>query len=86
MEEMLAIDSAMRGFHVYKNEWNPVLGETLLCKREFGNIHDPYAVAVFRDKTTIGHIPRKISSLCFFLKKNGSILCHAGNRKKMSLS
>ena len=84
-EETLAINSAVRGFHVYKNEWNPVLGETLLCEQEFGNIHDPYAVAVVRDKTIIGHVPRKISSLCFFfLKKNGSILCQVTGKRRRS--
>ncbi len=26
--------------------WIPALGEALVCPLEFGNVHDPYAVAV----------------------------------------
>ena len=68
-EERLFVDSAVMGFHVYKDQWAPVVGETLMCEREFGNIHDPYAVSVVRDITIVGHVPRKISCLCFFFLK-----------------
>ena len=42
--ERFFVDSVVRGFHVYKDVWNPVVGETLICEKEFGNLHDPYAV------------------------------------------
>ena len=40
------------------------------------NENDQYAVAVVRDRTTVGHVPRKISAACpLFLQKGGSIHC-----------
>ena len=64
-----SFNSAIRGFHVYKDIWeNPVPGEELLCQREVGNSHDALSVAVLKEidgeNTIIGHIPRKISALC----------------------
>ena len=48
------------------------------CVREAGNQSDPYAVSVIKpqNELTIGHLPRKISSLCsMFLQQSGSISC-----------
>ena len=39
-------------------------GEEFSCKRESGN-KDPYAVAVIRRGTVVGHVPRKISAAMF---------------------
>jgi hypothetical protein len=39
-------NSCVRGHHVYKDLWTPVVGEGLICRAEFGNVHDPYAIAV----------------------------------------
>ena len=41
-------DTCVRGFHVYKDVWRPVIGEELRCQREEDNPRDPYAVAVTR--------------------------------------
>ena len=77
------VDSVIRGFHIYKDIWDPEVGELLMCRQEFGNLHDPYAVSVIRgDEVIVGHVPRKISSLCyFFLRKNGTILCQVTGRR-----
>ena len=32
-------DSCVRGYHVYQEEWDPVLGKTLPCTCELGNAH-----------------------------------------------
>ena len=45
----MEFDSAIRGHHIYKEIWSPVVGEELQCKMEHGNIHDIYAVAVTRE-------------------------------------
>lgn len=37
-------DSCIRGFHIYKDIWNPVIGETLNTRREIHNLVDKYAV------------------------------------------
>ena len=39
-------DKCVRGFHVYKDVWRPVIGEELRCQREEDNPRDPYAVTV----------------------------------------
>ena len=76
MESELTLDSCIRGHHVYKNVWTPIMGEQLSCKRETGNNKDRYAVAVLQDRNTVGHLPRKISAACsLFLQRGGSIRC-----------
>ena len=34
------------------------IGETLLVKREIGNVYDPNAVAVYQEVRVVGHVPR----------------------------
>ncbi len=43
--------------------WDAAVGEELPCRRDVGNSHDPYAVAMVRASTTVGHVPRRISSI-----------------------
>jgi hypothetical protein len=75
--------SVVRGFYVYKNIWDPVQGETLTCVRETTNLHDPYAVAIVKNAVTVGHVPKKISTMCsIFLRNGGGIYCTvSGNRQ-----
>ena len=54
------LESDVRGFHVYRPDWNPVLGEELTAEREPGNSEDPFAVRLKRGGETIGHVPREI--------------------------
>ena len=62
-------EMCIRGFHVYKNVWDAVIGEELQCEREGQNTNDRYAVAVKRNNVIVGHLPRKFSRLCaLFLK------------------
>ena len=70
--------SCIRGYHIYKAVWTPYIGETLPCSRELSNGHDPFAVQVSQlhgdDETIVGHLPRKVSSICsIFLRKGGKI-------------
>ena len=70
----MEFESTVRGYHVYKRTWTPVVGESLAAAREFGNIHDMTAVALFRGGVKVGHIPMKISRLCSsFITKGGTI-------------
>ena len=72
----LAVDNCIRGHHVFKNIWTPTLGKQLPCRREIGINKDRYAVAILRDRTMGGHVPRKISAACtLFLQREGSIHC-----------
>ena len=49
----------IRGYHVYKEVWEAV-GEALVCEKEPKNASDRYAVAVKKEGTIIGHLPRKV--------------------------
>ena len=57
----------VRGHHVYKTTWTPVLNEKLDCKkdnREEALSHDKHSVGVFKkDGTLVGHIPIELSRL-----------------------
>ena len=88
MAESFVVESMIRGYHEYKSIWdNPVYGEELNCVREVGNSHDPTAVGVIKEidgeTKTVGHIPRRISALCFvFIRRGGTIRCIVnGNRR-----
>ena len=41
----LTVDSIIRGYHVYKNIWSPIIGVILFCKQEPGKEEDRFAVA-----------------------------------------
>ena len=84
------VDSAIRGYHIYKNIWpSPVAEERLQCEREVGNSHDPMSVAVKKlidgESTIVGHVPRRISPLCSaFIRKGGSITCIVDGPRRYS--
>ena len=74
--ETLSVEAMVCGYHVYQEIWHAALGEQLSCKREPGNRKDPFAVAVVRALVTVGHLPKKISSVCsMFLLRGGTIHC-----------
>ncbi len=47
-----SVETVVRGFHVYNEVWDAAVGEELPCRRDVGNSHDPYAVAMVRASTT----------------------------------
>ena len=59
-------ESVVRGHHVYKAIWTPVIGEELSLRAEDNNEHDNHAVAVLKGRNVIGHVPR---STAFNLKE-----------------
>ena len=72
--ESYSVESCMRGYHVYKDVWEASVGEDLSCQRVSGNNVDPFAVAVVKNGMTVGHVPRRISSVSsLFLRKGGVI-------------
>ena len=53
-----------------------------------GIFYDPYAVAVVHcdEAEVVGHIPRKISYLCyFFIKRKGTIICQVTGKRRRSV-
>ena len=66
------IEAMVRGYHIYKDMWSVVIDHEFPCKREDGNRFDPFAVAVCNGD--IGHVPRKISSVCsLYIRRGGEI-------------
>ena len=75
----------VRGYHVYKDIWDAVVGDELQCIRETSNRHDPFAVAVVKNMIVVGHVPRKLSAMCsLFLRRNGCIMCRVTGSRRYS--
>ena len=79
-------ESVVRGHHIYKAIWTPVIGEELDVQTEDSNHHDQHAVAVVKDGVVIGHMPRLVAEVSwFFLKRGGSITCRITGSKKFGV-
>ena len=77
-------DSIVRGHHVYKTIWTPVIYETLQVAREDMNEHDEYAVAITREDVLLGTYQGKFQEDAFFLT-HGTIIAEslATERKEL---
>ena len=76
----------IRGYHIYKEICDAAIGEHLACERENSNNHDLYAVAVTKDRTIVGHHPRKVSRVCsLFLRRCGRIDSEVTGRRRYLL-
>ena len=57
--------------------------EILACQHETGNAHDHFAVKVVKSGSIVGHLPKKISSMCsLFLRRRGVITCKITDPQK----
>ena len=65
------ISSMVRGYHQYRSIWNAIDGEELPYRVELSNPHDLFAVAVCKSEIVVGHIPKKISSICSSFLRRG---------------
>ena len=78
-------ESVVRGHHVFKQIWTPVVGKVLTVAIEAGNTEDRFAIAVTKDDMVVGHVPREFSKLCrHFLRHGGTIACEVTGRRKRS--
>ena len=76
------VETVIRGHHVYKEIWTPTLGEMLSCRRETDNFHDWFAVAVMKGTDLVGHMPKKISTICSLFLRSGTLRCEViGSRQ-----
>ena len=55
----------VQGYHQHKDIWEAEVGEQLKCQRETGNPHDTFAAVVLKSEVLVGHVPKKISFICF---------------------
>ena len=84
-EESFQIESCVRGHHVFKATWTPLLGQFLEVQPESGNSHDAYAIATLLDDTIVGHLPREFSRVAFyFIQHGGRITYEITERRKFS--
>lgn len=77
-----AYSSVIRGHHVYKSIWTPVIGETLHVRIEENNEYDRFAVSVLREDEIVGHIPQEISRLfSSFLNRGGAVTAEVTGKR-----
>ena len=68
--EFITINSIIRGYYIYKDVWSSFIGEVLYYCCDVHNHHDLFAVAVCKEITVVGHMPWKISAVCYvFLRR-----------------
>ena len=65
--------SAVRGFHVCRQEWHPEQNEELGCSHEVGNVFAIFAIKTTNnDGGVTGHLPQEISRPTKFLLDRGA--------------
>ena len=60
----IEVERVIRGYHVYKEIRTATLGEVLTCRRKTDNFHDQFAVAAMKGSDVVGHVPKKLSTIC----------------------
>ena len=74
--ESFEFTSAVRGCHIYKEIWEPSVGDKFVALRELHNQFDKYAIKVLNGEETVGHLPREYSRIAwYFLAHGGSDIC-----------
>ena len=58
--ETLQIESCVKGYHIYQDLWEAVIGEELQCPRERDDPADIYTVTIRKGRTVVGHLPRRL--------------------------
>ena len=55
-KETFTFASAVRGYHVFQDLFNPSIGEILVAKQEFNNTMDKHTVKVVKGDETDGNL------------------------------
>lgn len=83
-EAVFLFHSVIRGHHIYKAVWTPVVGETVQVCREPSNPRDVHAVAVLNDGNTVGHVPKEVRRVfSSFLIQGGDISCEITGHRRL---
>ena len=68
------VTSYIRGFHAYKDVWDPFVGETLTLERELDNPRDVFSVAVKKNGAVVGHVPFNLApTVSAFLRRSTNL-------------
>ena len=75
------MESHVKGYHFYKNTWEPAIGERFKAQREPENKYDKFAVAVESSGKVVGHLSKGKSgrfakTISFFLRADDTHNCH----------
>ena len=78
--------SCVRCYHIYKDAWNPTIGDELDCLRDCANvIGNAVSVIDPLTKAIVGHLPKKISKVCsLFLHRGGTVRCEVTGGRNYS--
>ena len=67
--------SAIRGYHYYRNTWNPEESEVLQWSHELENAFDLFTIKTCKPEGQIaGHLPMEIARLTKFLLDRGAVI------------
>ena len=58
--EKFTFNSAVWGYHVYKDVWKPTIGEKLQADQELVNEADKFAVKVVKNNEIVGNLPSQV--------------------------
>ena len=84
--ESFTLESVVRGHHIYKRMWTPMLDERLQIEIEKDNRNDARAVAVQKGGMVVGHLPREtVKIVWFFLRRGSSGWCEITGRRKKGI-
>ena len=72
--KLLEFDPAIRGFHYYRNWWEPEVEEVLDCAHEADNPYDYFVIKTCQrtDGSIVGHLSMEISRATKYLLQRGS--------------
>jgi len=72
--ESFEFTSAVCGYHIYKEIWEPNVGDKFLALRELHNQFDKYAIKVLNGEETVGHLPCEYSKIAWYFLACGRSL------------
>ena len=74
-ENIVTVQPAVGGFHVYKGIWQPEEDKKLMCEHEENNKYDLLAIKMCRslDRKTVGYLPIEILTITRFTVARGAI-------------
>ena len=68
---MLNVESVVRGYHVYMDDWSHSVGDEFVLETEELNRHDRYTVAIKVSGNIVSHMPQEFSKIVYYFIKNG---------------
>ena len=85
-EERYFVGSVVRGFHDYKDIWNPVVGEIRICQQDFGfMIRMLWQLYVVTVSLLDMFLEQYRPNATLFLRMNGTISCQITGRRQRSV-